>query len=284
MCRLILPLVVFVLLASNTSALDITSIQPATTSPGGSVLLTGGPFTEQTLVIIGENELVPTRQSTSQIQVVIPDTFEMGDYVIYMAEGDQTSQQSFILHLVEPRPTITELLPKTIEFCQPNGSAPVMTVEGAGFVRGANALVDGAAVQLTSASNTHLEFELPMLEPGAHRVEIINPSGAQSTPRQFVVNSRPEILQITAGNDQVNSYQLVISGSNFHPKLQLTVDGRPIPQTGLYKPPGNDIFEFVDCSTLIYTRYSATGQLRRVSIRILNPGGQQSADYDITIR
>lgn len=284
MYRLTLSALFFLLLTSAASAVDITSIQPATTSPGETILLTGGPFTDQTLVIIGESELLPNVQSAVKLSVKIPDEFELGDYVIFLAEGELSSQQSFILHLVEPRPSISEVLPSTVEFCQPDGSSPLLNIEGTGFTRGARALVDGAAVQLASSSSTHLELILPPLHGGSHRLVVINPAGTESIPQNFVVNTRPEITQISAGDDQVNSYQLHITGFNFHPKLQLSVDGKPITPAGIYNPPSNDIFEFVDCSRLIYTRYSVSGQLRRTSFRILNPGGQQSNEYEITIR
>ncbi len=282
MSKIILFCILFLAPASLSLGLDATSIQPSTTSPGEIVVLTGGPFTSRTRVMVGNNELLPDAQESGRLSVRIPAELTTGDYVIFLIEGEITSRQAFILHLVERRPDIATIEPAEIDACQVPGSQ--IQINGQGFAVGSKALVDGVAVASERNSTTTLTVSLPPLAGGNHQIQVVNPSGGLSIPQNLVVSDLPLIDGIGTGEDQVNSYQLVISGKNFVPHSQLLVDSKPISRRDRYLPPNNDIVEYIDCNTLHYTRFQVSGQLQRVKFKVLNPSGRQSEPYEATIR
>jgi len=266
-------------------ALDITSIQPATASPGEQVQLTGGPFSSGTRVMLGNSALVPEELQPGRITFYIPEDFSSGDYAIFLTDGEDSSQQAFILHLVEKQPVIRDVTPSVIDACRPPAGRVEVQVSGTAFAMGASVLLDGAAIKTTAGGTGVLSASLPPLRAGNHHLQVVNPEGSTSLPFNVIVSDEPSISSISVGDDDVNSYQLIISGQNFLPHSRLLVDGQPIRNAMQQKPLiDNDSVEYVDCGTLHYTRYQVTGELQRVHFRVLNPGGRQSETYEATIR
>lgn len=284
MIHIVLLLLLVLSQPSPCLALDATSVQPSTVEPGGMVTLTGGPFTSQTRVILGNHELLPESIQSGRLLVRIPSSISSGDYVIFLAEGAQSSQQAFILHLRESRPVIEELSPEQIDVCRTPGTTLDLHVAGRGFLKGARVLLDGAVIGPASPGGDTLVVELPPLEVGNHKIQIINPAGSKSIPHNIIASDQPSINNISVGEDQVNSYQLIIDGRNFSPHSKLLVNGTLIAPADSFLFHQKDSLTYVDCATLHYNRYQTTGQLQRVRFRVLNPSGRQSEVYGATIR
>lgn len=284
MMRIILLLLFSLGPAVSGQALDITSVQPSTTSPGESVTLTGGPFSQRTLVMLGNSMLTPATLQNGRLSVRIPEGLAPGDYVIFVTEGNTTSQQAFILHLVEKRPLIKGISPAKIDNCQASDNGTELQITGSGFAKGARILLDGAAVTTERSESGSLSATLPPLAAGNHRIQVVNPAGDASIPFNITVSDQPTIDDISVGDDLVNAYQLIISGRNFSPRSKLLVNGKPISAYGRFHPRDKDNVEYIDCNTLRYTRYQVSGQLQRVRFRIQNPSGRQSNIYEATIR
>lgn len=98
----------------------------------------------------------------------------------------------------------------------------------------------------------------------------------------------PEILTVERGEDQVNHYQVIIRGRNFHFNSTLVVNepedstiGRTLQQLSFdsrVNVLGRDIFtqkmtrlDYDDCQTLIYHRYPTSFQDKDLSLQIEGP-------------
>ncbi len=281
-------------------ALVINSIAPTTVSTGTAVTLTGGPFTSTTRVIIGDFEITPRLVGERQLVFTVPSLPE-GEYALFLQDGQQTSQQTYNLRVVEPTPTITSMTPTNIDTCSSADERRV-TVEAGNVLPGASLLLDGAAVAYSRSGRGSLTFTPPALEGGIYPVQVVNPGGTASLPHSLWFNNIPEIISVQRGEEFVNSYQLVITGKNFFYNSTLVVNEYPVgfsdlpPQQRIvigqgaqYGPFGNpgrgqsDNVYYVDCTTLIYNRYPYTTQDKAVSLQVINPDGKKTVPFQTFI-
>ncbi len=260
------------------AAPEMTGIFPAVASPGSIVTIIGGPFEQQVQIVFGDRTLSPIRIAQKQLTFVVPQLAE-GDYLLFLQAGEQHSQRSLFFRVVLPAPSITSLTPSKIEACT-TGEQRQVVLQGRDLHRGVQALLDGVALAAEQNGNT-LTFTLPELPPGMHQVQVINPDGKRSVPVSLLVDALPEILSVSRGEENVNYYELLISGKNFSYNSTLVVNGRPI--TPFY--PGSlqvDSIAFRNCKTLIYKRYPPSSQPTQLNLQIINPDGKESAVYTLS--
>ena len=232
MLRLAILLCLFALsLLPAHAALQITSVSPSQASPGTLLTITGGPYTQDVRVLVGEETLQPETVSSRSLSVRVPD-LPPGHYLLRLIEEDRISPESFSLQILEPTPQITELSPSSIEACNVGG-APEITVRGRGFIQGATLLLDGAGVPSEFHGSESITFAVPSLPAGQHQVLIVNPAGSRSLARGLQVDGTPVIDSIQQGTDNVTSYEVVIQGRNFLGASLVVVDGRRIPVAGM---------------------------------------------------
>jgi hypothetical protein len=261
-------------------ALQITSVGPDVVTPGDLVVVTGGPFSPEVEILVGEVLISPSAREDRRLSFSLP-SLPAGQYLLRLVEGDRISLQAFTLRVVEPLPRLIGLTPDTIEAC-PAGAPPSIAVGGTGFLPGARLLLDGAAVPIDGVTDTQIVFTPPRLNPGLHQVVVANPGGGQSLPQTLQVDGRPEIDAVQQGADFVTSYEVLIHGRNFLGSSQLVVDGRLISLTSATpSPEGSAIY--IDCGTIVYTRYPYSSEPKPVALQILNPGGLQSPVLQVAI-
>jgi len=140
---------------------------------------------------------------------------------------------------------------------------------------------------------TEIRFSAPPLKGGIHQLQVVNSADRKSLPATLFVNSIPEIQSVEQGTDDVTSYELIIRGKNFLFNSALIVDSIPVGQalvTGadqtLFLPqttPAADSIRYVDCNTIVYVRHPYSRQTKRVSLQVVNHGGNQSPVYYVTI-
>jgi hypothetical protein len=281
--RLALAALFFLLSTAVSPALEITSISPSTAAVGAPVLVAGGPFDGDTQVLIGEQVVRPTTQAARELSFTVPE-LPAGEYRLTVRGGEQTTKQSFVLRIVEPRPEILTLDPPRVDLCG-SGDERRITVTGRAFAAGARLFVDEARLPAERRSSTRLDFELPDLPAGMHRVEIVNPDDLRSLPFAVMIDGLPEIVSVTTGADRVVSYDLIVRGRNFPPQADLLVNGLPVNSalsaTGK-RGAGRDTVTFVDCRTLIYTRFPVNREPTPLTLAVVNPNGQGSAPFQIT--
>lgn len=257
---------------------DMSGVFPAVATPGSTVTIIGGPFEQQVQVVFGDRTLRPTGITEEQLTFVVPQLAE-GDYLLFLQAGEQNSERSLFFRVVLPTPSITSLTPSKIEACTA-GEQRQVVLQGRDLQRDVQLLLDGVALEAGQSGNT-LTFTLPELPPGMHQVQVINPDGKRSVPVSLLVDALPEIQGVARGEENVNYYELIISGKNFSYNSTLVVNGRPI--TPFY--PGSlqvDSLSFRNCNTLIYKRYPTSSQPTQINLQIINPDGKESAVYTLS--
>jgi hypothetical protein len=266
--------------SQNAAALEISAMSPSTAEPGTRVALTGGPFSTTAEVLLGSEVLRAEATEQSRLVFVVPELTE-GDYLVLVRDGDLLSPQNFTLRVAAPAPWISSLDPARLEECSED-TERLVTISGHGFAPGAQVLVNQAAVPSRSVSPEQIVFTFPLVTSGLHRVQVANPSSKQSLPHTLHVSSVPEITSAIMGTDQINQYELIISGRNFQFNSRLLVDGQIIRDLGGMRP-GAEYVQVIDCRTLRYIRYPVTREPRSVSLQVVNPDGAQSPVFQVSI-
>lgn len=257
---------------------NLAGIYPAVATPGSDVTIIGGPFAREIVIVFGDQTLQPVRREEKRLTFRVPQLPE-GDYLLYLQAGQEVSGRSLFFRVVQAPPGIIAMTPAMVEACSSRAQREV-TVQGRDLQPGVAALLDGV-ILATDRSGDTLTFALPELAPGMHQVQLVNPDGKRSLPVSLLINNLPEIHGVSQGPENVNYYELRISGKNFYYNSTLVVDGRPL--TGF--PSGSlqvDNITYVDCNTLIYKRYPPSSQPRQISLQVINPDGRESAVFYLT--
>lgn len=281
----------FILRPVSPAAQEIVSVIPSTAAVGTAMTVTGGPFDPDVRILVGEREVVPDRPDGRQLVFTVPP-LASGDYALMLKSGGRVSPSLFSVRVVEAEPRIIAVHPGTIDECS---AAPErkITVSGEAFSPGARLLLDGAAMPVETMVEREISFIAPPLKGGLHQIQVVNPGERKSLAFALFVNSHPEIHGVEQGPDQVTHYELTIRGKNFLFNSTLLVDGISInparissgPQVFLtpVAHPGSDAVRYLDCNTLVYSRYPVSRQAKRVSLQIVNPDGQPSPLFHLTI-
>lgn len=281
----------FALCTLSLAAQEIVSVTPAAATVGTVVTVTGGPFAQDVRIVLGEREIVPSRLEERQLTFTVPP-LESGEYALRVKAEGQVSPSPFSLRVVEPEPRILAISPANIDECSTEADRRV-TVSGNAFLPGAQLLLDGAAIPVDRIGESEIHFTAPPLKGGLHQVQVVNPGDRKSLAFALFVNSIPEIHSVEQGADAVTHYELTLRGKNFLFDSTLIVDGISINpsvvaagtqvflQTSIQ--PQLDAVRYLDCNTLIYIRHPVSRQAKRVSLQLVNPGGQQSPVFHLTI-
>jgi len=272
------------------AAQEIASITPDVVSAGAQVTITGGPFSGDTRIVLGDQTITPSQATDQRLVFTVPPLVN-GDYAVTLSTGGQLRSSRFTLRLVDPEPRIETVSPANIDECSTPAERRIR-VAGSAFTPTAQLLLDGAAIPVDRLEATEILFTPPPLKGGVHQLQVVNSTERKSLPFALFVNSIPEIKNVEQGSDDVTSYELTIHGKNFLFSSTLIVDGTPVNPSlssdgdQLLLPPlqqRRDTIRYVDCTTLVYTRYPYSRQLKRVSLQIVNPGGSQSPVYHLSI-
>lgn len=271
------------LTVSPAFSLEITSISPSTTVPGGLVRVSGGPFDDETLVLLGDQSLRPETWTERELIFTVPELPE-GDYRLTLGDRRGGNQPAFILRVSTPRPEIRALAPERLDLCAAGGERRI-SVSGQSLAAGARLLLDGAQLPAERQSPSRIDFTLPELAAGMHQVEVVNPDGQRSLPYALMIDGQPEIFSVTLGADQVVAYELIIQGRNFPAQANLLVNGAPVNRALALagkQGGGRDAVRYIDCRTLIYTRYPLSREPLPLTLTVVGPGGEDSGPYQIT--
>ncbi len=264
---------------SGVSA-EILSLAPNAGEPGTKVTLKGGPFSPESRVGFGGEILSPRVLSESRMIFSVPEVPE-GDYRIIVRDGERVNESVFFFRVTAATPWVQEVSPSDIDICSLTGERRI-TIEGRNFNAEAQVLLDDAAIQPQQVTSEQIILQVPELDGGRHLLQVVNPDGSRTLPQTLRVNSIPEIHSVSSGEDHVNFYQVILTGKNFQYDSHLRVNGRRV-EKATQQRPGADSFEYVDCTTLIYSRYPVSRELRRISLQVINPGGEQSPIFHATM-
>jgi len=300
--RGVVPMLLWLLLLAPLSAfaVEISSVYPKVATVGTPVTVIGGPFGQEVRIDLGGRELRPQSIGPRQLVFIIPQ-LPVGDYALFLREGTQTSQQTFSLRIELPPPAITTLAPDHLDECSTPEQRQV-SLRGENIQAGVKLLLDGAVIPYDREDDQSLSFAPAALRAGSYGLQLVNPDGKSSLPHTLWISNLPEIDSVSAGDNFVNYYQVVISGKNFfHNSVVLITEyqsgfgdlpprQRFIPVRGQGASNSSQAREglaenvsFQDCHTLIYNRYPPSGQAMRMVLRVGNPDGQQSAPIEVSL-
>ncbi len=261
--------------------ITILSIIPAQAEPGAKVILSGSGFGERSSVFLGSVEIPALITAARQAEFNVPLQLEAGIYALYLKRSDGMTGRSYNFSVLPVRPVLNSLQPPQISFCAA-GKEREVTAHGSNFNSSSMLFFDGAALNSTLLSSESISFTVPALPGGIHQVQVKNAPENSSIPLTLAVESRPEIDQVTIGNEHVSYYELNIDGRNFNQNSSLYVDGMQIGGRG-----GQDMTErekliFISCTKLIYQRHPYSPVNKDFRLQVVNPGGDGSQAITVT--
>ena len=261
--------------------LTILSIIPAQAEPGAKVMLSGTGFSENTSVFLGSIEIPARITGTKQAEFNLPPQLDAGLYALYLKRPDGMTGRSYNFTVLPVRPVLNALQPAQISSCA-IGKEREVIAGGINFGATSMLFFNGAALASTVLSPESISFYVPSVPGGLHQVQVKNAPENSSVPLTLAVETRPDIGQVTIGNEHVNYYELIITGRNFNQNSSVYVDGMQIGGRG-----GQDMAErekliYIDCSKLIYQRHPYSPVNKDFRLQVVNPGGEGSQVITVT--
>jgi hypothetical protein len=293
--KTVVLLLTALLLASTAGlALEITSIVPSRAAPATPVILTGGPFSAQSRIFLGEHDVAPTQVLAGQLEFLVP-ALPAGSYSLTVQDDREVVLQPFTFEVLAPLPEITVIEPNNLDVCA-DVDERLVQVEGRNFLPNSSLLLNGNAVSSRVVNDGTMEFQLPELPAGVYGVAVHNPDGTTSLPHALWVNSVPEITSVDRGEEFVNHYEMVIHGKNFFYNSILVINEPRSTGTGVaYRQltfnagrggsadwssapaaPGEKLL-YSNCRTLVYHRYPINQQDKELTLLIINPDGKKTS-------
>lgn len=262
------------------AAPSIISIIPSQGEPGSKVTIFGNGFGEEANAFLGNVE-VPSRVTDGkQLEFVIPK-LAAGLYALYIKRSDGTLGRVYNFTVQAVRPVLTSLLPDRISACA-KGSNREITANGQNFSETSALLFDGAVINSRFMSSEQVAFNLPNVHGGLHQVMVKNDPDNGTMPLTLTLDTRPEISQISIGNEYVNYYELNILGINFQQNSSIYVDGQRIGGKGGQEIGEREKLIYLDCTQMIYQRYPYSSTNKDFRVQVVNQGGESSQVVNVT--
>lgn len=275
--------------------ITILSIIPAQGEPETSVILSGSGFTDKTVAFLGNTAASTDVLNPKQLSFDIPN-LPPGLYALFLRNADGTTSRTYNFNLLPPKPEIYSLSPDTMLYCVPDKEREVV-ITGTNFQERSQVLFDGAAVRGHFNSKESLSFTAPRVVAGLHQVQVKNQGDTLSGAQGLFIDARPEIDSVTAAEDFVNFYNLVIGGRNFQQDSTLVVSEERDPdqtgnqgsiaevkrlRSGTANATERERLIYVNCGRIIYQRYPYSTTLKNFKVQVVNPGGEESSMVQVS--
>lgn len=262
------------------AAPSILSIIPAHGEPGSKVSIFGSGFGERAAAFLGSVEIPAKVTDGRQLEFVIPQ-LDAGLYALYVKRSDGAIGRVYNFTVLAPRPQLSTLVPDSLSYCA-EGTNREVTANGKNFGETSVLLFDGAVINSRLVSTEQIRFTLPQVTGGLHQITVRNDQEAGSLPLAITIETRPEISQVSIGNEFVNYYELNIYGKNFSQNSSIYVDGQRIGGKGGLEMGDREKLIFLDCTRLIYQRYPYSSTNKDFRIQVVNQGGEGSQVVNVT--
>jgi len=253
----------------------ILSIIPAQAEPGSRVMLFGSGFGDMASVFLGSVEIPASTSDARQAEFSVPAKLEPGLYVIYLKRGDGIVSRPYTFTVQPLRPVLTHLAPDRISACFQGGEREVFAY-GQNFSEKSMLFFDGAGIRSRLISSESIAFNVPQVAGGLHQIMVKNTPESSSLPLGLTIETRPELYQVTVGDDHVSYYELIIDGKNFQQNSSLYVDGQRVGGRGGQEVSEREQLVYVDCTRLIYLRHPYTPASKLFQIQVVNHDGEES--------
>ena len=266
---------------STAPAPAILSIIPAQGGPGSKVMMFGSSFGVQASAYLGSIEIPSKLTDGRQVEFLIPQQLEPGLYALYLKRSDGVVSRPYNFTILPLRPVLNGLSPETISSCARGGEREV-TARGQNFLETSQLVFDGAVLKSRFVSPEALSFKVPLVTGGLHQIVVRNSPENGTVAEGLMIETRPEIVQVSIVSQYVNYYELLIVGKNFQQNSSIYVDGQKIGGQG-----GQDLAErekliYIDCTSLIYQRHPYSQVNKDFHVMVMNPGGETSQTINVT--
>ncbi|MDD2366047.1 MAG: IPT/TIG domain-containing protein [Desulfuromonadaceae bacterium] len=259
----------------------ILSIIPAQAEPGAKVTLSGSGFGESATAFMGTLEINTAVTDAKQAVFTLPSQMEAGLYALYLKRADGTVGRSYNFTVLPLRPVLTALQPASISSCATGKEREVLAA-GSNFTDSSMLFFNGSALSSRLSSSDSIYFSVPEVAGGLHQVQVKNAPENSSVPLTLVVETRPEIGQVTVGNEYVNFYELIVTGRNFTQNSSVYVDGVQVGGRGGQDMADREKLIYIDCTKLIYQRHPYSPVEKDFRLQVVNPGGVGSQVITVT--
>lgn len=253
----------------------ILSIIPAQAEPGAKVVLSGTGFGENAAVFLGSAEIAGRISNPMQIEFNVPPQLEAGIYALYIKRSDGTIGRSYNFTVLPLRPILSSLHPAQLSFCA-SGREREVVVKGSNFSELSMLYFDGAALHSTLASAESISFTVPSVPGGLHQVLVKNAPDNSSDAVALIVETKPEINQVSVGSEYVNYYEMIITGRNFSHNSSIYVDGIQVGGRSGQDTADREKLIYIDCTQMIYQRHPYSSAKKDFRLQVINPGGEGS--------
>ena len=248
----------------------VYSITPSQAEPGTLVTIRADGLSDKTKVLLGGDELSVQRVDAGHLAFTVPAVKAPGQYALSI-RGIDGATRSYAFTVLALRPVLTAIDPKRVTSCLQESGQEVL-VSGRNFNETSQLLFDGAVLSSRLISGESIVFHVPKAAGGLHQVTVQN-GGEAATPLSFTIISAPVLTAVSVGQDRVNSYELLIEGSNFQQNSVLMVDGVPVDSSGL-SPSGQLIS--IECNRITYLRRPFSSTKRELRMQVVNPSNEVS--------
>jgi hypothetical protein len=253
----------------------ILSIIPAQAEPGKRVMLFGSGFGVRASVFLGSVEIPSRTADGKQVEFNVPAKLEPGLYALYLKRSDGVVSRPYSFTVQPLRPVLTGLSPDQISACAQGGEREVVA-NGRNFSEKSLLFFDGAGIRSRLVSSEAIVFSVPQVAGGLHPVMVKNSPENSSLPLALAVTTKPEIVQVTIGDDHVSYYELIIDGKNFLQNSSIYVDGQRVGGRGGQEVSEREQLIYVDCTRLIYQRHPYSQVNKEFRVQVVNLGGEGS--------
>jgi hypothetical protein len=265
---------------ATPAAPSILSIIPAQGEPGSKVTVFGSGFGERAVAFLGSVEVPARVTDGKQLEFVIPK-LDAGLYALYVKRDDGAFGRTYNFTIQAVRPVLSSLTPNSVSTCA-QGADREVTANGKNFSETSVIFFDGAVINCRVVSSEQISFSVPNIAGGLHQVMVKNSPEIGSVPFTLMLETRPEIRQVSIGNEYVNYYELNIYGKNFQQNSAIYVDGQRIVGKGGLEMGEREKLTFVDCTRLIYQRYPYSSTSKDFQIQVVNQAGEGSQVVNVT--
>lgn len=258
----------------------VLSIIPSQGEPGAKVTIYGNGFGEQAVVFLGSIEVPAKVTGGKQLEFIIPK-LDAGLYALYVKRADGIAGKVYNFTVQVVRPVLSSLTPDRVSACSQEAGREV-SANGKNFTDTSMLLFDGAVITSRVVSPEQILFNVPQVTGGLHQITIKNDYENGSLPLAVTIETRPEISQVSIGNEYVNYYELNIFGKNFQQNSSIYVDSQRIGGKGGQEMGERDKLIFDDCTRMIYQRHPYSSAKKEFRIQVVNQGGESSQIVNVS--
>jgi hypothetical protein len=266
--------------STQDSAPAILSIIPAQAEPGDKVTIFGSNFGEQISAFLGSVEIPARVIDAKQVEFNVPQ-LDAGLYALYLKRGDGVVGRAYNFSVLPLRPVLSAISPERIGSCA-QGEERDVTAVGRNFAETSLLFFDNASIKSRVVSPTAIVFRVPQVAGGQHQVMVRNSPDNTSVPLALEIETRPEISQVTKGDEYVNYYELIIDGKNFLQNSALYVDGQRVGGAGGQDAAARERVIYIDCGRLIYQRFPYSPVDKEFRLQVVNPGSEGSQVVNVS--